>query len=560
LSWEKVSYRLDSHPLWLGILIIISAVLLGSALFLQPSALEFPMDDTYIHFVYAENLIKQNKMFFNSPDEAGIGSTSLGWVLLLAGGYKLGLSMHVLAKLLGIIFLILVGVCLYLLLRSSWNPFPALACTLLVVVSGNMLWFALSGMETMMFLGLGLTSLLLYRGEKWLWLGLVLGLLVITRIEGLALIAAIIFVDIWYRRGISRGLLITALFAALICGSWIVYIYQRTGIIIPTSGAGKIFALRLATKLVVERNQVFAFLGKYPSVLYPFIWAVYMFEFVLGGMAFPPPRIPAGKLLGNPDYTFSAWALIGLVGIVIPLVLAFIKEVGKSELRKDWLIQVNGRPMLIFGLWVILHNLAYMVFLPIPGTASRYGAINHIVLWIILGVGVFSFVHRTRLWIWFAGSLVVIAIINTVYWQGVYQANLEHMLNVRMRAAHYIATSRETGGLCAAFDIGALRYYSKRRIIDLGGLVNPDLVNIYLNGELDNYLLSKKVTCLAMPGRMGISSDGWFDFIDILDLSSSPFFEIQQIGSYAIDRKTWLKGYLPTGNYQATVTLYRIIY
>ena len=149
--------------------------------------------------------------------------------------------------------------------------------------------------------------------------------------------------------------------------------------------------------------------------------------------------------------------------------------------------------MLIFGLWVILHNLAYMAFLPIPGTASRYGAINHTVLWIILGIGVFSFVHRTRLWIWFAGSLVVIAIINTIYWQGVYKANLEHMLNVRMRAAHYIAASQETGDLCAAFDIGALRYHSKRQIIDLGGLVNPDLVSIYLNGELDKYLLSKTI-------------------------------------------------------------------
>ena len=557
---SKFFSRLNDHPVWLGILIVTSAVILATFWYLWASPVEFPMDDSYIHLVYAENLVKHGGLFFNQPDDIGIGTTSLGWVLLLASGSKLGLSMHFLSKALGVFFLSIFGICLYTLLRSSWRPFPALVCTLFTVLSGHMLWFSLSGMETIMFLAIGTLSLLFYRLEKWGWLGFILGLLAITRIEGLVLLAAIFLVDFWHHRRITKGLLISILIATLICSSWIFYLYHRTGLLLPTSGAGKIFALRLATQIVVERNKFLALLGKYPSLLYPFIWVIYFLEFVLGGIALPPPRIPVGLLLGNPDYTYSIWAFILLIGIVFPLVWASVKKIGKPGLWAVWVNQDNRRPIIIFGLWVVIHNLAYLVVLPIPGTASRYGAINHVALWIVLVIGLFSLLNRTRLWAWFAGGLFVIAVVNGLYWKEVYRANLAHMINVRMRAGRYIAEGKNTGGLCAAFDIGALRFYSKNPIIDLGGLINPELIGIFQDGELDQYLKNNGVTCLAVPGRTGTSSDGWFDFIDILDLSSSPYFEIQQIVSFEIDRKTWLKGYLPTGNYQATVTLYRLIY
>jgi hypothetical protein len=65
---------------------IATAVVITSLLFLWPAPFEFPMDDTYIHFVYAQNLVEQGRLMFSFPSEKGVGSTSLLWVLLLAGG------------------------------------------------------------------------------------------------------------------------------------------------------------------------------------------------------------------------------------------------------------------------------------------------------------------------------------------------------------------------------------------------------------------------------------------------------------------------------------------
>ena len=66
--------------------------------------------------------------------------------------------MHWVAKLAGLAGLAAVGIGLYHLLRPLLRPWPALLGSLLVVPSGHMLWFALSGMETMLFLALGILA------------------------------------------------------------------------------------------------------------------------------------------------------------------------------------------------------------------------------------------------------------------------------------------------------------------------------------------------------------------------------------------------------------------
>ena len=67
----------DTYSSWLPYAIILIAILVVSSIYLWPMTFEFPMDDTYIHFVYAENLAISGKLFFNFPDEVGVGSSSL---------------------------------------------------------------------------------------------------------------------------------------------------------------------------------------------------------------------------------------------------------------------------------------------------------------------------------------------------------------------------------------------------------------------------------------------------------------------------------------------------
>ena len=517
------------------------------------------MDDTYIHFVYAQNLAEQGRLIFNFPGERGVGSTSLLWVLLLASGNALGLQMHVLAKALGMASLATVGAGLYSLLRPIWRPLPALGGALLVTLSGNMLWFALSGMETTLFLALGVLALIIYRAERWGWLGIVLGLLALTRSEGLGLAVAIGCVELWRHRGVRRGIVFTCLVCLLVCGPWFGYLLWRTGHVLPTSAVGKRMTFAFGTRLVAERSESLAVLSHFPALTYLGLWMFYLLEFALGGMALPPPRISVGAAAGNPGYTISLWAIIGWMGLVIPLLFVASKRVGALRRWPGWIQDQARRPMIVFLVWIAFHNLSYMVFMPVPGTASRYGAINHVALWLALALGLSIVNRRPHLLLWLGSGLMLLAAADTVYWNSVYDANLDHMRNVRIPAAQFVRDNFSPREQCAAFDVGAIRYYSQRPILDMGALVDPSAGQWFLAGATDRYLAENSVTCLVLPGRTDTTEEGWFDFAKLLGLADSPLFEIHQVAVFEIDYDRWLWGYLPTNNYQASVTIYRLV-
>jgi hypothetical protein len=552
-------WRAASLPPSFSLAIIVATILVASLVFLWPAALEFPMDDTYIHFVYAQNLAEQGRLMFNAADERGVGTTSLLWVLLLAGGHSLGLSMHVLAKVLGMASLAIIGVGLNFLLRPIWGPIPALGAAMLVAVSGNMLWFTLSGMETALFPALGVLALLAYREERWPWLGVCLGLMTLTRPEGLALAVAIACVDLWRHRTIRRSILVTGLICALICGPWFGYLLWRTGYVLPTSGVGKRLTTSLGIRLVAERSESLGALGRLPALIYVGLWVFYLLEFTLGGMAFPPPHFRVGAALSNLDYTVSLWAIVGWVGVITPLLIAAGRRVSGLRRWSDWIQDHDRRPMVVFLIWIGLHNLVYIVFLPVPGTASRYGALNHVALWLALTMGLMSFARYNRLWPWLAGGLITVAITNTVYWNGVYDANLDHMQDVRIAAARFVRHQIFPDNQCAAHDIGAVRYHGQRPIVDLCGLIDPDAHRWYQEGKYDRYLVQHDVDCLILPGRIGAADEGWFDAAEVMGFTTTSLFQMRQAAVFEIDHDRWLQGYLPTSNYQATVVIYELV-
>ncbi len=179
-------------------------------------------------------------------------------------------------------------------------------------------------------------------------------------------------------------------------------------------------------------------------------------------------------------------------------------------------------------------------------------------LWLAFGLGI-SHAGKSRYKFWLAAGLTIIALANTVYWNRVYDANLEHMLKVRIPAAEYIRKQIPDSETCAAFDVGALRYYSQRPLVDLGGLIDPNLIQWFTEGRFDQYLIENKVTCLVIPGRTGTTADGVIDIAKESGLSQSNLFKLQQEKVFQIDRERWFFGYLPTVNYQATVTIYKLI-
>ncbi len=182
-----------------------SMVLAGVAAFSVHSILVrgWMLDDAFIFFRYAENLSLGKGLVFN-PGERVEGYTSFLWVVLMAAGSKLGLGPVLFSRVLGV----LSSLGAVLLLGHSHrfvkgvSPVQAAAGALLLGTFGVFTPWAMSGMEVSLFTLLVLLSVLLYvrardrsdRPGPWLLVGLVLGLLVLARPEGL-LVAALLWVS-----------------------------------------------------------------------------------------------------------------------------------------------------------------------------------------------------------------------------------------------------------------------------------------------------------------------------------------------------------------------------
>ncbi len=552
--YEKIKNRATLLILSIPFLLIVLIFV-----YLDPYPVAFPMDDTYIHFVYAENLAEGSGLYFSFPDEVGVGTTSFLWVAMLAAGARAGFSIGVLAKVMGALSLLITALCSFTLLKRILKPGLAWLGALLIVGSGNLLWFSLSGMETMLFVAIGFIALICYGQKRWKLLGLFLGLLALTRPEGIMLSGAVVLVEIIRSRKISSQVLIVIGLCLVVAAPWYLYIFSRTGHFLPTSAVGKQLTHRVGMQYVLDSRPGLAWLGKIPALIYLGSWVVYILEFVVGGLALPAPYLPIATLGEDLTYSFSIWALFSW-GLVIGLLWRGFRKLIQPQKWRSWIQDPEVQPWLVFLLWVVLHNLALMIWMPVPGTASRYGAINHVLLWCGLVYGLATLVAHQRRFLFLLVGLLMIAGVNTRYWDRVYQANLEHMREVRVKAAHYIRDEIAPGDLCAASDVGAIRYFSERPIIDMGALVNPDAGRWFSDRKISEYLILQGARCLVVPGRMNTQGEGWFDLLAIMGLSGDSQIQLDQLALFEIDKDRWLLGYLPTSNYQASVVVYRLEY
>jgi len=183
------------------LLILAGTTLLVSVIYLLVSrfvyALGFPLDDSWIHQTYARNLALHGEWSFRAGTPSA-GSTSPLWSALLALGFLLRLAPYVWTYLLGGLILLALAILLESAARvlvASYRPkFPWVG--IFIALEWHFVWAALSGMETLLH-GLLLTSvliLLLTRARRYLLMGLLTGLAVWARPDGLTLLGPVMLV------------------------------------------------------------------------------------------------------------------------------------------------------------------------------------------------------------------------------------------------------------------------------------------------------------------------------------------------------------------------------
>jgi 4-amino-4-deoxy-L-arabinose transferase-like glycosyltransferase len=195
--------------------VVVSLItLLGFALNIglalgQLGAYGLTLDDAWIHQTYARNLAR-GQWFTYTGDRASSGSTSPIWTMLLSVGHLLGLDPVNWSMLLGALFHILTAAMVYFLsLLYFGDRWLAAWSAVLTALEWHLVWAALSGMETTLFVAFSLLYLYLIQ-TQWarIWLmGLLGGLLFLVRPEGALLIAIAGLKVLWtYRQDWRRAL------------------------------------------------------------------------------------------------------------------------------------------------------------------------------------------------------------------------------------------------------------------------------------------------------------------------------------------------------------------
>jgi hypothetical protein len=416
----------------------------------------FPLDDAWIHQTYARNLIQTGRWEFISG-QVSAGSTAPLWTILLSPAYLLGLPPLLWTSFLGWLCLVWCAWGAMVLWSTLWPQLAARSvwAGLVIVLSWSLVWAASSGMETMLFAALALQLLVLYARQMlaggwrpWL-LGLVAGLLMLTRPEGLILLILIGLGlllapgDIWQRLArVGRFLLAAGLVLA------------------------PYFALNLWSSGNLWPNTFYAKQAEYAH-----LWQRSLLDrlaqlayFALGGPADGGRGMSGPRLLLVPGLLAAFWYSLVVdwrakrLLHLLPLLWA-----GGHLLLYAWRLPVlyqHGRYLIPILPVIILYGLAGWFWLAMlvdgwlrPGQRTSFIASRVVTLAFGVVICVFLLLGRQA------------------------YANDVTLINREMVAvARWLNENTPPDAYVAAHDIGAIGYHTERRILDLAGLVSPEVV------------------------------------------------------------------------------------
>ena len=266
----------------------------------------FPLDDAWIHQTYARNLAETGQLAY-LPGQPSAGSTSPAWSFFLSVGYMLGVDYRVWAYLLGGLALAATAWLVYRLLRrlAPTRPVAAVLAGLFCATEWHLAWAAASGMETILFTALSLALLDYFQAAiasrrsplgpatlqteqtilKAVGIGLLGGILTLTRPEGLVLTGLVIAALLLFPRPPSQSEMKHVLLATgasllsffLILATYVAFYLDSSGTVFPNTFYAKQAEYQLHQLLIVRFWRVLGptLVGAQVLLVPGFCYAIY---------------------------------------------------------------------------------------------------------------------------------------------------------------------------------------------------------------------------------------------------------------------------------------------
>ncbi|MEM6701449.1 MAG: hypothetical protein AAF690_02030 [Acidobacteriota bacterium] len=434
----------------------------------------FPLDDSWIHLQFARNLAAGEGMSFH-PGRAVAGSTAPLWTGLLAlGAWSPSLAI-VWSKLLGIVFHLIATAALFSAARSwGLSALWSGLALLLFVLTDWVQWSALSGMEISLFLALSTVGLAVHL--RWVgadpaergtlpWATLWFALAALARPEGLLLLV-LSWADAalrWetdqddLRPRLQVGLpwaLRQALCATIVLAPVGLYYLSISGSPLPTT-----FGIKSAGD---------------------------------GGVGLPNLR--------------DLWLMVRVVFQPQPWMVLFLGAGLVASLRQ-------ARRGLLPVLWLFALPIAFSVLAggarPNLGNFGRYLFPLFPVLLLVGCRGLDAATQRLPETLRFGAvrlrlrpllALAVLAPTALGVLPGLqrYLTNVANVTDSDVAAGRWIAENLPPDARLAVQDIGAIAYFAPNPLVDMVGIVNPEILPYVRGDKMGDH-----------PTRLG----GWADFL-----------------------------------------------
>lgn len=454
MRWSNPELFVKKAPLlWGGAAALsLGGYLLASAL---TYSVGFPLDDAWIHQTYARNLGLRGEWAF-LPGQPSAGSTAPLWSALLAVGYPLRLAPYIWTYFLG--WLLLWGVA-----KEAVGVFQRLTnrdgigwvgVGLFFVFEWHFAWMAASGMETLLLAWLAMKvahGLATERRHYWS-LAAWIGLSTWVRPDGLTLLAPVLW-GIWWDESTWK---------------------QRWGAV---------------GKLVVGGG---VFVGLY-----------LLFNYWIGGQVWPntffAKQAEYAVLREIPlSRRWLAQLSLPLVGGGALLLPGFLAYIGLTVKERRW--SRIGIP-----LWVLGYALLYALRLPVTYQHGRYmmPAMGLYFVWGLAGSallwegGAETFLRRVVRRSW-ALALVVVTLVFYGLGARVHGIDVAFIESEMVTTARWVRDNTPPHAVVAAHDIGALGFFGERFLVDMAGLVTPEVIPFIRDEErLVAYLDARQVDYLV---------------------------------------------------------------
>ena len=378
----------------------------------------YPLDDAWIHEVYARHLAAGLGPSYNPPEwEAGFSSPL--WLAVLTT-VRLFTDSLLPIKLMGLLFLVLAA-------YSVRNMAGAVAGAL-VLIDPNLLFAAFSGMEVTLFAGLTALAMEWTLARRPGRAGVATALAILARPEGVLLLALLPLATEFGKDRVFSGLTRLIVPGILAIALWCGYCLAATGRPFPNTFYAKLTPLTEGTLL-------------------------------------SDPVMAIGSLI---DYfTASGWTIL-LAGGILGVAALRLRPSRSTRIAVAWCIALP--------IGVLLTRS-----LPRPEAFywGRYLAPTWIGFYLLAGFGMTVLWRRGPLHrlvgILAGGILAATSILTIPERSALFEANCHDVARYQEAAGRWIADHGSPGDRVAVQDAGAIRIFSHLEVVDLAGLNNHHL-------------------------------------------------------------------------------------